>query len=76
MSDKPEPPPAEGFRIHYQTLREIAQQLNNPGELDIDQLVPLVERATVAYKACRERIEQVEKLLDEHLGGEDGRESR
>jgi exodeoxyribonuclease VII small subunit len=72
MSDQSDNPSAESFKVHYRTLRDIAQQLNNPGELDIDQLVPLVERATAAYKACRERIEQVEKLLEEQLGTADG----
>lgn len=68
MSDQSDQPTAPGFKAHYQTLRGIAQRLNTPGELDIDQLVPLVEQATSAYRACRERISAVEKLLDEQLG--------
>lgn len=51
------------FKENYGKLRELAQRVNNQADLDIDQLVPLVEEAASAYKACKARIDEVEKLL-------------
>lgn len=53
------------FKENYGKLRELAQKVNNQADLDIDQLVPLVEEAAGAYKACKARIDEVEKLLGE-----------
>ncbi|MBE9563343.1 MAG: exodeoxyribonuclease VII small subunit, partial [Proteobacteria bacterium] len=33
-------------------------------DLDVDQLVKMVNEATVAYKKCQVRIEAVEKALE------------
>ena len=60
------------FLENYRKLREISQQLNSPQQIDVDQLVPLVEQATVAYKACKARIDEVERMLNEKLEAEPG----
>jgi exodeoxyribonuclease VII small subunit len=56
---------ASTFKQQYDRLRQIAQQVSQQDNLDIDQLIPLVEEATAAYKACKARIDQVEQLLAE-----------
>ena len=33
---------------------------------ELDELVPMVEKATQAYKVCKSRIEAVEKSLEKH----------
>jgi exodeoxyribonuclease VII small subunit len=58
---------ATSFKQQYDRLRHIAQQINQQDNLDIDQLIPLVEEATTAYKACKARIDQVEQLLAEKI---------
>lgn len=56
------------YKENYDKLRSIAERLNHPEELDIDQLVPLVDEAAKAYQACKQRIEAVEKALSAKLG--------
>ncbi len=58
---------AETFKENYQKLQEIAQKLANSGEVDIDELVPMVDEATRAYQLCKSRIEAVETALNTRL---------
>jgi|GEM_PF-2741046 len=59
------------FRTHYQTLARIAAQLES-GDADIDEVLPLLEEARVAYEACRARLDAVRRALgDDDLAGED-----
>jgi exodeoxyribonuclease VII small subunit len=58
---------AESFKENYQKLQEIAQKLANSGEVDIDELVPMVDDATRAYQLCKSRIEAVEMALNTRL---------
>ncbi len=62
------------FRENYAILKEIADQLRNQQEPDIDSLVPMVDNALNAYKNCIARLDEVDKMLKERLGGikEDG----
>ena len=55
------------YKENYDKLRQIAERLNQPDELDIDELVPLVDEAAQAYQACKKRIEAVEKALNAKL---------
>ena len=58
---------AESFKNNYQKLQDIAQKLSNSGEVDIDELVPMVDEATRAYQLCKSRIEAVETALNTRL---------
>ncbi|WP_040725032.1 exodeoxyribonuclease VII small subunit [Thiomicrorhabdus sp. Kp2] len=58
---------AESFKENYQKLQEIAQKLANSGEVDIDELVPMVDDATRAYQLCKSRIDAVETALNTRL---------
>ncbi|WP_029407553.1 exodeoxyribonuclease VII small subunit [Thiomicrorhabdus sp. Milos-T2] len=66
---------AESFKDNYQKLQEIAQKLANSGEVDIDELVPMVDDATRAYQLCKSRIEAVESALNTRLDNETGNDS-
>lgn len=66
---------AESFKDNYQKLQEIAQKLANSGEVDIDELVPMVDDATRAYQLCKSRIEAVESALNTRLDNESGTDS-
>lgn len=58
------------FNENYQKLNEIAKQLRNQDEPDIDALVPMVEEATKAYQVCKQRIEDVKLALKDHFSDE------
>lgn len=60
----------ESFKENYQKLQEIAQKLANSGEVDIDELVPMVDDATRAYQLCKSRIDSVELALNTRLDSE------
>ena len=57
----------DGYAANRATLRAIAAKLQEETDIDIDELVPLIDRASAAYKICRDRIETVEKLLADRL---------
>ncbi|MDM8569532.1 exodeoxyribonuclease VII small subunit [Thiotrichales bacterium HSG1] len=56
-------PTANSYLKNYHKLKEIADTMREQQDLDIDQLVKMVNEATVAYKKCQIRIETVEKAL-------------
>jgi exodeoxyribonuclease VII large subunit len=62
------------YRRHYETLARIAQRLES-GDADIDEVLPLLEEARVAYEACRARLEAVRRALGEDEDGS-GRRGR
>ena len=56
----------EGFNANYKTLKRIAEELRQQEQSDepnIDALLPMVEEATKAYKACKERLDAIETAL-------------
>ena len=66
----------QGFNKNYQILKEIAdkfrRQANSENSVpDIDSLVDDIEKATQAYRQCKNRLEEVSRKLEEMLPGED-----
>ncbi|MEY2700960.1 MAG: hypothetical protein RIQ52_1715 [Pseudomonadota bacterium] len=57
-------PESLSFSQHYTRLKQIAEILRQQQEPDIDALIPLIDEATAAYKACRSRIDTVRELFD------------
>lgn len=57
----------DNFRENYQKLQQIAQKLSQQGEVDIDELIPMVDEASKAYQNCKSRLDAVEKALSERL---------
>ena len=56
------------FNENYETLRKIAEKIRSEGNKDIpdiDNLLPMVEKATAAYRACKVRLDAVSKALSE-----------
>lgn len=62
-------PQSLGFNKNYKKLNDIVLKLRAQKEPDIDALLPMVEEATVAYKACKTRLDAVQSALREHLKG-------
>ncbi|MDM8565428.1 exodeoxyribonuclease VII small subunit [Candidatus Halobeggiatoa sp. HSG11] len=56
-------PTADSYLKNYRKLKKIADTMREQQNLDVDQLVKMVDEATVAYKKCQTRIEAVEKAL-------------
>ena len=66
---------AKTFREAYAVLQEHAETLREQTEPNIDDLLSIVTESVAAYKVCKERIDAVEKALQEALtdvGGEAG----
>ena len=61
---------SESFSQNYQILQTIAQKLSQSGEVDIDELVPMVDQATQAYQLCKSRLDAVEEALSQRLDGQ------
>ncbi|WP_044406227.1 exodeoxyribonuclease VII small subunit [Thiomicrospira microaerophila] len=62
---------AESFKENYAKLQQIANQLTQTDEVDIDQLVPMVDEASRAYQICKSRLDAVEAALSQRLDKED-----
>ena len=56
------------FKEAYAVLQKHAQTLRSQQEPDIDNLTTIVSESVNAYKLCKERIDAVEKALEESLG--------
>ena len=55
------------FREAYATLQKHAQTLRSQQEPDIDNLTTIVSESVEAYKICKQRIDAVEKALEQAL---------
>ena len=56
------------FKEAYAVLQRHAQTLRSQQEPDIDNLTTIVSESLAAHKVCKERIDAVEKALEESLG--------
>lgn len=56
------------FKEAYAVLQRHAQTLRTQQEPDIDNLTTIVSESLAAHKVCKERIDAVEKALEESLG--------
>lgn len=56
------------FKDAYAVLQKHAQALRSQQEPDIDNLTTMVTESLAAHKICKERIDAVEKALEESLG--------
>ena len=59
---------ATPFRDAYGVLQRHAETLRNQQEALIDDLLNIVTESVGAYKVCKERIDAVEKALEQALG--------
>lgn len=57
------------YTQNYDNLERVAAALRE-GSVDIDQLIPMVESAVASFKACKDRIKQVQEMLGQTLSGE------
>lgn len=58
---------AKTFHEVYGVLQEHAETLREQTEPNIDDLLSIVTESVAAYKVCKERIDAVEKALQEAL---------
>ena len=60
---------ATNFRKAYGVLQKHAETLRNQQEPNIDDLLHIVTESVAAYKVCKERIDAVERALEQALSG-------
>lgn len=61
------------FDAAFAVLENNAAKLRSGNQMQIDDLLPIVEQSTAAYKICKERLERVRTALQQHLSnGLDG----
>ena len=53
------------FKEGYEVLKKNADLLESQEEPDIDNLMKIVEESMQAYKACKSRVDAVQKALNE-----------
>ena len=56
-----------GFEDNYSKLQNIATTIRNNQFIDIDQLLPMIKEATVAYEKCKHRLQAVKQALNKHF---------
>ncbi len=59
----------KNFKQAYCVLQKHAETLRNQQEPNIDDLLTIVTESVDAYKVCKERIDAVEKALEQALSG-------
>jgi exodeoxyribonuclease VII small subunit len=55
------------FTPNYEILKAIAENLRTQREANIDELIPMIEKATNAYKVCRDRLAAVKAALEQYI---------
>lgn len=53
------------FKDGYELLKKNATLLDDQDEPDIDNLMKIVEESMSAYKACKTRVDAVQKALND-----------
>ncbi|MFV5368239.1 exodeoxyribonuclease VII [Acinetobacter junii] len=53
------------FKEGYELLKKNAALLEDQDEPDIDNLMKIVEESMSAYKACKTRVDAVQKALND-----------
>lgn len=53
------------FKEGYELLKKNATLLEDQDEPDIDNLMKIVEESMTAYKACKTRVDAVQKALND-----------
>jgi exonuclease VII small subunit len=56
------------FKKHYQRIQQIAEDLRQQTEPDLDLLLVQVDQAMESYHFCKDRIARVRGLLAEKFG--------
>lgn len=65
----------ESFNESYGVLKEISEKLRNQSEPNIDELIPMLQKATNAYNVCKSRLGSVKEALKEHLANDNPSEN-
>lgn len=53
------------FKEGYELLKKNAALLEDQDEPDIDNLMKIVEESMSAYKACKTRVDAIQKALND-----------
>ena len=59
----------QNFKQAYGVLQQHAETLRNQQEPNIDDLLTIVTESVAAFNVCKDRIDAVEKALEQALSG-------
>ena len=59
----------KSFKQAYGVLQQHAETLRNQQEPNIDDLLTIVTESVAAFNVCKDRIDAVEKALEQALSG-------
>jgi hypothetical protein len=59
----------ESYRDHATLIKKTAEMFRQ-NDLDIDQIVPALDKALESFKFCKDRIERVKAMIGERLPDE------
>lgn len=54
------------FEENYKILVDVAAKLES-NDVDLDEMIREVQRATMAYQICKSKIDVIESFLDENF---------
>ncbi|NQY43468.1 MAG: exodeoxyribonuclease VII small subunit [Legionellales bacterium] len=57
----------KSFKSNYNTLKSISEVLRKQDDLDVDKMVEMVKSASEAYANCKQRLDDVQKAIEEYL---------
>lgn len=58
---------SNSFKENFSILKQVTEKLQNAEEIDIDELIPLLDKAKKAYDECKDRLDAVEEMLKQRL---------
>ena len=65
MSEETKSP--QTYQHNLRVLQEITAKLDDTEQIDVDELIPLLDKAQQAYDFCKQRLDEVEQAMQERI---------
>jgi exodeoxyribonuclease VII small subunit len=61
------PKSQDSFSTNFNILQQAVDRLQDSEGISVDELLPLVDKATEAYNQCKKRLQLVENALEKRF---------